>query len=120
MHKEKVQKKIATKDEIRRIMEAVIRTFIPEVPEYFTNDIEGTVEAFWRRLFEEGKAPIVATNPPMASGFMANHVLLHLLCNSSTKRNIVEVPKMPGYLSFDAASMQTCIVTEQWWKGEQK
>lgn len=111
----KIQDKKASQKEIRRVMDAVIKTFIPEVPEYLQETKKGTVAMFYERLFEEGRAPIVATNPPMASGFIANHVLLHLLQQFNAKRNVTKVPKMPGYLYFDAATMESGLKKEKWW-----
>jgi len=111
----KIQSKTATKDEVRHVQEAVMRGLLPEMPEYSVPD-EPVQNREWvyRRLFEEGKASILPTNPLMAAGFLANHVLLYLLKDSSVRRNIVHPPEMPGYLYFDSATMESKIVTKRW------
>jgi len=114
MLEEKIRQDEATPQEKRKIMEGMFRAFVPEIPEYLPDAAEGTVDALWRRFFE-GTIPIIATNPPMATGFMANRILLHLLIVNGQKRNIVDIPKMPGYLGFDAAMMKTWIVADKWW-----
>ncbi len=100
---EKIQKKEATKEEIAEVMEAVLEGLVPEIPEYSSNISEwSTVENGRKRLFEEGKAMIIATNPPMAAGFLADHVLFYLLRDSVTRRNVARPVPAPGYLYFDA------------------
>jgi molybdopterin/thiamine biosynthesis adenylyltransferase len=112
---ERLQQGTACLEEKRRVMEAVLTAFVPDMPEYIGDGTQGTAAALTRRLFDEGKASIIATNPPMAAGFIANHALLALLEESPTRRTVVRVPAMPGYLAFDAALMQTWIVTQPWW-----
>ena len=82
---------------------------IPEIPEYApaSDELSG---AFLRRVHEERKAPIIATNPAMAGGFLADRVLLHLLRNSGTVRPCTQTPPMPAYLHFDAALMRARTV----------
>ncbi len=105
---ERITLKLASPIEIRRVMDAMLRFAAPEIPEYSADlSVYSTVEQLKRRLFEEGKASIIATNPPMASGFLANQVLFHLLQKSTVKRSFVLCPDMPGYLMFDAAHMIT-------------
>ncbi|KKS44098.1 hypothetical protein A2567_01280 [Candidatus Azambacteria bacterium RIFOXYD1_FULL_42_11] len=110
----KLQNKKASPEERWRILKAVNGTFAPELPEYFIDVGHGTVKALEKRLFEEGRASIISTNPIMAGGFLANHVLLYLLGEkiSPGKRNTVNIPKTPGYLSFDAGHMKAVIVPE--------
>lgn len=103
---QKVQTRTASAGEICEAMEKVLQGLIPELPKYTTHlspyhDLESSLQ----RLFEEGKAPIIATNPPMATGFLADHILFHLLQNSEVKRKIVRPPEAPGYLYFDAAKL---------------
>lgn len=113
---ERIQQKQATREETARVQTAILRTFVPTMPEYFARDnTERTGDALQRRLRDEQKASIIATNPPMASGFISNHILFHLLRNSGTERIYTPVPKMPGYLAFDAALMQTWRVDAPWW-----
>jgi len=106
-----IQGKKATPEMIRKAMDSVIRGLLPELPEYY----QGNREYFNKRLFEEGRASIIATNPPMATGVYAGRVLLHLLRNSGVKRNIVEPPEMPGYLYIDHATMESKVVKKKWW-----
>ena len=91
-----------------RIANNIMRAVIPEVPPYSPE----IVHAAKRRVLEEGKAPIIAPNPIMAGGFLADRVLLYLLRNSGVERNIVHMPPMPGYLYFDAAFVQAKVVTD--------
>lgn len=117
----KIQSRNASSSEVGRVMKAVTRAFVPEIPEYLPLRQAGFPEGgngavVLKRLFEEKKASIVATNPPMATGFIANHVMFHLLRNSGSKRNYTKIPLMPGYLAFDAALMRTWEVSEKWWK----
>ncbi len=103
------------KDVIERIMKSVLEGFAPALPEYCPWAKEGNREALWRRLRKEGKASIIATNPPLATGFLANRALLYLLEDSETKRDITDIPSMPGYVSFDAATLEVKVVRERWW-----
>ncbi len=112
----KIESKQASKEEINTVMEAVIKGLLPEVPNYTDVDEPyGNEKSLRRRLFDEGKAPIIATNPPMATGFLASHTLLQLLKDSEIKRNISPVPTMPGYLYFDSAFMVAKVVDKKWW-----
>lgn len=108
---EKVQSKKGTPEEIRRVMESVMNGLLPEFPEYCERGQNFQNHRVSReRLIQEGKGAIIATNPPMATGFLANHVLLYLLRDSDIKRDVVQPPEMPGYLYFDAAKMEAKIV----------
>lgn len=109
----KIQAKKASKPEIRFVMDKIFETFAPELPEYFN----GNRLFFEERLFEEGKASIICPNPHMAGGFFADRVLLYLLKEFGVveRNEVVDVPKMPGYLYFDAAMMRIKIVCEKWW-----
>lgn len=112
---QKIRDKTATENEVRRVMDIMLHFSAPELHEYCPHiGGQGNKTQVLQRLFEEQKASIIATNPPMASGFVANHVLLHLLKDSGTKREYVAVPEMPGYLSFDAARMSAKVVQESW------
>jgi molybdopterin/thiamine biosynthesis adenylyltransferase len=112
----KIESNTATAEEIDYVMRAVFRGLLPEIPIY-SDDSEacGNMKTLERRLFTEGKAPIIATNPPMATGFLANHTLLYLLKDSGVKRNIKLPPEMPGYLYFDAAFMEAKSIDKKWW-----
>lgn len=113
---ERIEKGEASDEEILQTMNIIIDRLLPEVPEYTDSGDEfGNRKALEKRLKEEGKASIIATNPPMATGFLASHVLLYLLKDSDVKRNIETPPEMPGYLYFDSAFMVAKKVTKRWW-----
>lgn len=113
---ESMRSKRASRREVLRVMQNVWRGLLTEYPEYCPEDpVFKNIAASEKRLFDEGKGPILATNPPMAAGLLADRVLLYLLRNSGVKRTIAEVPEMPGYLYFDAARMEAKIVRERWW-----
>jgi molybdopterin/thiamine biosynthesis adenylyltransferase/N-acyl-L-homoserine lactone synthetase len=114
---ERVQKKKATEDEISFVMGRVLEGLVPEIPNYTRDELPCSNEIAVRaRLFMEGKAPIIATNPPMASGFLSDQILLHLLRSSDIQREHIRPPEMPSYLYFDAAMLQTKVVTDRWWR----
>ena len=97
-------------------MEMMLRIASPELPEYSSNmDKYSTVAKVRERLFENKQASIIATNPPMASGFLANQVLFHLLSNSALGRNFNMCPQMPGYVMFDAGSLVCEKINNKWW-----
>jgi len=98
-----------------KIMQMLLKVVVPSMQEYCPNDSRANHDFVLKRLFEEGKASIISTNPALATGFIADRVLLYLLRNSGVCRDIVEVPPMPGYLYLDAAKMQANIVTHKWW-----
>lgn len=99
-----------SKEQKIRVMLAVLLGLIPEYPTYSPKSEPcGHIAAALRRLGQEGKAPIIGTNPPMASGFLADHALLHLLRRSGVKRHTVKLPPTPGYLYFDAALMKARV-----------
>jgi len=111
---QRIQERTASSGEVRTVMEAMLGGLVPELPEYCSNDpAYRTVPEARHRLLKENRAPIIATNPPMAAGFLADHVLLYLLRNSSVKRSVVTPPSVPGYLYFDAALMQARAVTRK-------
>lgn len=100
---ERVQTKTASPEEVQLMMRRVLTGLVPELPEYSTYPgTYSTVEAALRRLLEENRATIIATNPAMAAGFLADHTLFQLLKNSPVRRNYVLPPPAPGYLYFDA------------------
>ncbi len=102
------------KEDHARIVNAMLRAVVPKLPEYRASEKETDRSMFYQRLMEEEKVPIIASNPPMATGFLANRILLYLLRNSDVKRNFVQTPEMSGYLHFDAAHMITTICTNGW------
>lgn len=107
---QKIATRSATSAEKLRVMDAVTRTFVPELPIYAApNEPCGHPAVLNKRLFEEGKAPIIGSNPPLASGFVSDHTVLYLLKDSGVTRNTIILPPMPAYLYFDAAHMKSCI-----------
>lgn len=111
---DKIQSRTASHEEILCVMERMLATLVPEAPEYGDpSTLYRSLESCTRRLREECRAPIIATNPPMASGFAADHTLLYLLQKKGVRRAIVTLPKTPGYLYFDAALMVAKVVTKE-------
>lgn len=111
---QKIATNQASQTEIRFVMDAVIKGLVPDLPSYYT----GNDHIVRERLFKEGKAPIIATNPPMASGFISNHILLYLLSHlkgTTLTRDIAPPVPMPGYLYFDAALMSAKSYEGKWW-----
>ncbi|HYC34398.1 MAG TPA: ThiF family adenylyltransferase [Candidatus Paceibacterota bacterium] len=100
-----IQQNKATPADIKRAMGAVLTGLVPMLPEYSAEPLWSNRDDVCKRLFEEGRAAIIATNPPMASGFLANHILFHLLrTKSKTKRDLALPMPMPGFLFFDAGT----------------
>lgn len=111
---EKFQGQTASHEEIMRMENLAIGGLFPELPCY-REDGEDTKEIHRRKL-REGKSSIVSTNPPMATGFLADRILLHFLeKDSAVARNFMKAPEMPGYLYFDAAKMEAKTVKGRWW-----
>ncbi len=107
----KIQTRTANSEDVRSIMTKLTTGLVPNVhgytlPHHSFDDHALVLE----RLEKENSASILSTNPSMASGFLADHVLLHLL-NGSRSRDVVEPPEPPGYLYFDAARMDARVVT---------
>lgn len=113
----KVQCGRATSGEVRHVMDAMLRFAAPEVPEYAMEVSRySTVDKVVERLRVETRASIIATNPPMASGFLANHILFELLeKKSAVKRMFATAPPMPGYIMFDAGLLVCKRTEEKWW-----
>lgn len=101
----------------QRILSSIIKGLVPELPEYmFHTELFSNRSEVHRRLFDEGRAPILASNPPMATGFLANHIILEILRQKSPlHRNVEYPPDMPGYLYFDAALMSAKVYRGIWW-----
>ncbi len=97
-----------------KIVHAIIRAVVPKLPEYRPQEVEGDVVFVYRRMLTEGKVPIIASNPTFAAGFIANRILLYLLRNSGVRRDIMEIPEMPGYLYLDAAQLQAYAKKGTW------
>ena len=103
--------KTVRRDETKRLMEAILAGLVPELPNYTVPESAfGNSGMVRRRLLDEEAAPIIATNPPLATGFLADWTLLHLLRNSHDRPHIADLPETPGYLYFDAAQMMAKVV----------
>ena len=90
---------------VLKIAKIMMENLVPELPEYRRGDHDMA----WGSLLK-GRAPIIGTNPPMASGFLSDRVLFHLLRNSGVQRDILETPTAPSYLYFDAGKMEAKLV----------
>ncbi len=114
----KIRSEEITPVEMAKIQQSVINGLVPRIPEYsYNQEIFSNAQQVDERLSQQGKAPIISTNPPMAAGFMANHVILEILRRESPlPRKVAYPPDMPGYLYFDAALMQASIEYGIWWQ----
>lgn len=98
-------------EEINLVMERMLEGLVPELPEYATDPARySTVRMVKKRLREDGRASILATNPLFASGFLANHAVLHLLRQSPLCREYVLPVPAPSCLYLDSALMQARII----------
>jgi molybdopterin/thiamine biosynthesis adenylyltransferase len=106
----------ASDAERQHLAEAVLRGLLPEIPEYSPNDpTERTARNLYRRLIEEGKAMILASNPYGAASFLVTHSLFFLLRHSGTHRDVVRPIPMPGYLYRDDLLGVFKVVKERWY-----
>ena len=99
----------------KNLIEMLISRVAPEAQEYCINNDYQNLNVCRERLLKEGVAPIITTNPAFATGLVANWILLYLLRNSDIKRDVAQLPEMPGYFYIDSAKMITKIVTKKWW-----
>ncbi|OGI69253.1 hypothetical protein A3A09_00370 [Candidatus Nomurabacteria bacterium RIFCSPLOWO2_01_FULL_42_20] len=97
--------------EMEKLTKKLLLIVAPEIK----NQNPDEFPEIWRRLFIEGKAPIISTNPSFATGFVADHVLLHLLSRLGYKNNAIPIPPMPGYAYLDARKICAVVVNEKWW-----
>jgi molybdopterin/thiamine biosynthesis adenylyltransferase len=112
----KIATKYATKEELKRVIESMKQGLFFEWPEYsITGASLNNRNAVLKHLMEEGKGAILPTNPSLAAGFLSDRILLHMLRDSSIKRQAVPVPTMPGYLYIDGAKGVFKSVTKRWW-----
>lgn len=96
---------------VLELISTITSALIPSPPNYgYINEENKLIsENVLDRLKNEMSASIIATNPPFAAGFLANHVLFQLLKKSGAKRDIVYPPNFPGYLCLDSGNMTTKI-----------
>ena len=100
-------------DAAASIIDAILRAVVPHFTEYREHIDK---KEFYARLINEGKVPIIATNPPMATGFLANRIILYLLKNSGEQRQVTDIPEMPGYLHIDTARLIGLSKKGTWFK----
>jgi molybdopterin/thiamine biosynthesis adenylyltransferase len=111
MLQNKISSGTANEEEVKKVMDAMLHFAAPEIPEYSLDTaIYSTRQQLRDRLFKETRASIIATNPPMASGFLCNQVIFHLLEKSPIQRNYVLCPAMPAYVMFDAGHMKATVL----------
>ncbi|MEO6536390.1 MAG: ThiF family adenylyltransferase [Candidatus Paceibacterota bacterium] len=107
-----ISSKEATNEVIQSVLSSVLNALIPELPEYgHSEGPHRSRERCISRLRDECRAPIIATNPPLASGFVADQTLLYLLRKSTERRDVIRPPITPGYLYLDAGLMVAKSVT---------
>jgi hypothetical protein len=102
----------ASSKTLENLVSGLIKRFAPRIGSGY---YDGNYEDCMRRLLTEGKAPIITTNPPMATGLIANRVLLYLLKDSPVNRQVRPMPVMPGFMYFDAARMESEVFSGRWW-----
>jgi len=116
MFHDRLQSGTATPEDKRQMGEAVIRGLLPELPEYMASESRmSTRTNLRRRLLEEGKAMILASNPYGAASFMVNHAIFHLLRKSGVARDIMRPVPMPGYLYRDDLLGNTRVAQGRWY-----
>lgn len=113
----KIAAGIATPEEIGRAMELMLRLAAPVIPEYCKDTEQySTVQALLERLKNSVTASIFGTNPLMASGFLANQIILEIINSKSPiAREAAIPPTMPGYVWFDSWLGTIKVVNNQWW-----
>jgi hypothetical protein len=79
---------------------------VPELPRY-TKDLDSHDDraACIQRLRNEQKASIIGSNPPLATGLIANQIVLQLLSLHGHARDIPPLPRAPGYVYLDSAHL---------------
>lgn len=94
-----------------QLMHSILDCFIPDLPRYFLSpDGNQDHEHILHRLEHEGTASIIATNPPVAAGIVANQALFHILRSNGIKRSIPTMPTTPDYFVFDSAHLTSEII----------
>ncbi len=111
----KILKGRETPAELKKVMDAAIKCFVPEEPKYFSSQDEGLHKTLVLDRLERGEgAPIIATNPAFAGGLVANQALLYMLEQFSLAQRSVRItPPTPGYLKIDAATAETSYVAHR-------
>lgn len=103
-----------TSSERERLAAAILDCFIPSFPCYYAGSEGDERNAYVKeRLCKEGVASIIATNPPVAAGILANQVLLYLLVARGVVRSVLPMPVSPGYAFFDSARFETKMIIKR-------
>jgi molybdopterin/thiamine biosynthesis adenylyltransferase len=95
-----------TEEEYQFLCKTINAVFLSDIPDYGDSRYN-TREAFLDRLLMERTASIVSTNPKMASGVLADRILLYLVDELGIYEQIQKMPAFPEFLYFDAATW-TC------------
>jgi molybdopterin/thiamine biosynthesis adenylyltransferase len=107
----KVLNRTISSDDRTRLMNSALKCFIPDLPNYFSGSEAKVRQDFiLHRLEKEGTASIIATNPSVAAGIVANYVLFNLLEKSGVERSIQSIPTAPNYLVIDTAHLTSKII----------
>lgn len=94
-----------------QLMHSILDCFIPDLPRYFSSpDGDKDHEHILYRLEREGTASIIATNPPVAAGIVANQALFLLLRGNGLARSIPVIPATPSYYVFDSAHLSSEVI----------
>ncbi len=113
----RIAEKTVTPKERARVLASVAMALVPEPPSYTSpSSLWANRGMGMRLLAEKGKAPIFGTNPVLATGFLADHLIFQLLKNSEVRRGrLARVPPAPGYLYFDAGLMKARVRPRRWY-----
>jgi molybdopterin/thiamine biosynthesis adenylyltransferase len=106
MYLESLQPHMLSPEERQQIAEPMLAFMAPVVPEYSADPLVCSIrKAVIDRLLNDGKAPIIFTNPPVAGGLVATKILLQILDEAGfVKRKVSLVHSFPGRWMFDAAT----------------
>lgn len=105
--------------EIATILRAMLRALTPELPRYAAPDSYDDRGRCLQRLMHEQRASIIGSNPPLATGLLADRVVLRLLRMNGSARAVPEIPPPPGYLYIDAAQIRAARVFREECSDEQ-
>lgn len=103
---ERIRSDTASAGEIERVLQASLGAIAPELPRYtLSESVYDDRATCLERLRNEQRASIIGSNPPFATGFVADRVILALLAQAGRERAATPIPATPGYLRIDAAFM---------------
>ncbi len=105
---------IASIEEIDQVLQATLAAIAPRLPRYtaLTSSYDDRSTCLVRMLSER-RASIIGSNPPFATGFAANQVVLSILAQRGSPRDVALLPRAPGYVSIDSAFITAeCVLRE--------